>query len=1815
MATNKNSLYVQSLVSFLNDTKPYHSKITEVVEEYRFFDDMIVNMQERFFNNVTLKSSWPYNFFSAGPGGNFSFPLHQVLNTNTRPGKFSLAQANQDLPGVPLAFDPKSMSGPGMKDTYVRRGGSSLNAQPLLEGHDIYQSHGAFVFSIRQTKGSNQSGTFIKEYTVSDGPFPLLVNLSFSAESLFITGPAVQVTPTSIEVTGAGTVRVFGVNEGPMYDTQYKELKNQALFAHITNATQQLALDVTNPRSAISQLMVLMEKINLQITLVPSATASRTAFDEVTASIPRRASLDSNTNRVLETHHSRVDGDTLKFTVLPAGSGLVTGTSYFVLNATTSGYQLSLTAGGPAISVPVFGDAVVASMAPIDLPRSYEALLTALELEGVDYQPLGGLEGFSGSGYSGWAWGNKKVSFSEAFDEVQQPDHAFADGNEVRFYELSGDTNLTEGTPYYVLNRTSSTYQLALTVGGPAIEITGSGSAYVAPRNGETYVDLDLASLSPGLYFNQYTDVGQRETGNLRYSDVVTDKLVVTNIVGDVNALNYEEWSLSANSSSTLIVIGTSSGAVGVIEPTPAGVTFVSPQISFTATSSGVIFADGDDYLLTPEGEVTIHKDAPLETWSVIKANPRTYSRPSLQSLRFGFLQDQAGLRDFITVLDPGFPTSTVVIRALSATQFQITNTVEPGYLSTAAVGAPFSDGRLAFTIVAGNGYQFRIGDTFFVQIQNDASTAEDLDLYYGYDSGPYDSSNPVYNVVSSLLDDYLKTIDFNYDSRFLNYNLAAFNLQLSPSTPEGEWRLRAEADATRPLQMPLNSTSLLDTLMVKVASTANVLTNGAQIIDDTTVLEGDLVLLKDQTDASMNGVYRVSNGGAWTRVDGYPVTGSGTPEERLDLNVIRVTQGTANSGTYWKRATPQVDFTYEQTSDLFDMPNDVSYEGPQSATDLDLSPDILLWYANTFALERFDIGTGAWVTVTSGIAVNAPHFDATNGLSFTIVPAAKPFIAAQITSTTYTDTAGTQSTSVVDSGDTIYFKVTNNPPQQTEPAGLTSLNVPRLVMHGDSYYSTVPAVWTLIWNSATTYSLQGVYTLESPLAGQQVFAVPQILSTINSASYLNKQFGVHWTVVQGIAGLAAGDRFTFETYRVKPSYLVYGSVSGWQPDAEIGKWYWNGKIGFLIRRPRLHLFVDGVEEQIGDLSAESDVPSGGAVSVLYARPDLRSCVYRAFAPADGRWLLYRDGELVAFGEVNLDDGFIRLEMPPAIVGTEFFIRVDGDTHDLAVGADLAIVRTDSGRAPAGDDILVVEKTETDFLNVSVQPINPAASTALAPLFRVNVNPLFVDHNAQSGVPLSVTSPEILLTTGFIPALPVFSNADGPTAFSDEATSVTLIAAATGETIGTAQSLTSNPKEPVLFTWDASFAAKYLPLNTDASIVTYGTGTDERMVVNMYEGIHFLLSGGGLDSGSLFSEIIQVRLTDDHFMGLRTSYNNDMGVLIEDGPFGGFLPGYDNMPYDLEQHPDLQQYLADAAAARVTVLADIQVLLDALRVNIDAILTDMVAATDFAGVTTPDTPSEAEAKRVIEAPFYALIDAAAAQTSLDLDALDVLGGGFGYYDVGHPFVGFFERAKGLAALNVPTAAEETELSLLLQRVNPYISSGDILSTTLEQFQAALNADTLINTAVVPNFGIPSRGLGISINEKPQGQAETKLLESVVINITDFGRPYDAYGYDLGELDAAPDLLVQIYSQTPPPLPPTGLPPVGTFYENFESPVLVLLPARTIEIGFSNPPGAVSFYVWTPTDVAPRQIEIVEEVSDRRFRMSIHAASEFKLIIV
>jgi hypothetical protein len=84
----------------------------------------------------------------------------------------------------------------------------------------------------------------------------------------------------------------------------------------------------------------------------------------------------------------------------------------------------------------------------------------------------------------------------------------------------------------------------------------------------------------------------------------------------------------------------------------------------------------------------------------------------------------------------------------------------------------------------------------------------------------------------------------------------------------------------------------------VLVASTGNLTLSGLQTVDGISLAEGDRVLVKDQSDATTNGIY-VAHSTAWTRdadFDGARDIVKGT--------AVSVTDGTANAATLWKVAT-----------------------------------------------------------------------------------------------------------------------------------------------------------------------------------------------------------------------------------------------------------------------------------------------------------------------------------------------------------------------------------------------------------------------------------------------------------------------------------------------------------------------------------------------------------------------------------------------------------------------------------------------------------------------------------------------------------------------------------------------------------------------------------------------------------------------------------------------------------------------------------------------------------------------------------------------
>jgi hypothetical protein len=108
----------------------------------------------------------------------------------------------------------------------------------------------------------------------------------------------------------------------------------------------------------------------------------------------------------------------------------------------------------------------------------------------------------------------------------------------------------------------------------------------------------------------------------------------------------------------------------------------------------------------------------------------------------------------------------------------------------------------------------------------------------------------------------------------------------------------------------------------------------------------------------------------------------------------------------------------------------------------------------------------------------------------------------------------------------------------------------------------SIPSSWSITFNGDGTYNLSKIdsvnpYTIEN-------------IDLKDGCSFKNDD--IHFTIIPTIEGFFQGDTFNFTVGDRVENFLVYGSVSGWQPNAKIGEWYWNGKIGFKI--PKLKYFA-----------------------------------------------------------------------------------------------------------------------------------------------------------------------------------------------------------------------------------------------------------------------------------------------------------------------------------------------------------------------------------------------------------------------------------------------------------------------------------------------------------------------------------------------------------------------------------------------------------------------------------------------------------------
>lgn len=539
-----------------------------------------------------------------------------------------------------------------------------------------------------------------------------------------------------------------------------------------------------------------------------------------------------------------------------------------------------------------------------------------------------------------------------------------------------------------------------------------------------------------------------------------------------------------------------------------------------------------------------------------------------------------------------------------------------------------------------------------------------------------------------------------------------------------------------------------------------------------------------------------------------------------------------------------------------------------------EMPPELQLFIANKFALEYSDDDFNTITLVNGNISVGDTVVYEEHGISFVLAAASKPFIGAK-----------SLDEGVVRSdlgGDVFSFRVINPDPYlEDTPIGLVSAFVPRLRMHGDGFFKTAAADWTILFSSPTDY------TVTSQLGTWIGSLNLQGLTASEGYSFRNDY--VHFTFVPG-APFIAGDYFTFSTFSEKPTYLVHGSVSGWTGTATVGEYFWNGAIGFKAVLPNVITYAE-VSGQVQ--------PVEGYISFDYLRADVVDCIYSFEEVPTGYVVSRSDAGII--GHVAADGTFVdKLATFTLLSPTgDFRVELLNPTPLPLWNCQDAVIfnPVNLARLPETGDQAYVEKTENGDFSINLT----ASSVDLSPLKPIAIDQRFIDTNTNSAISLDSTSPDAVIYTGWIPTYTQkFDSSTSIAEFSDPATRCEIYAAGNGRKLGTIQPSSTNLNTPIIFTWDSAFFDDYLPQDAESNIVIRSPGMDDKVRAHISESLKLLIGSGPLLEDYEFNDEISISLVEDHSMAIGLSYANDIDLDIADGPFTGFASGYDTQQYEWE---------------------------------------------------------------------------------------------------------------------------------------------------------------------------------------------------------------------------------------------------------------------------------------------------------------------------
>lgn len=309
----------------------------------------------------------------------------------------------------------------------------------LTDGSTYYVvSKTANTFKLSSTSGGAAIDLTIEEldFDGDDSAIVDVVNDKIVAANTFTSGEYVK-------YTNGGGVDIGGLTDGSFY--------------YIINATaSEFQLSATSGGAAIDL----------------------TANNSVTVDSTDAAVVVVADDKIV-TANTFTDGDKVTYDVGggTAIGGLTDATEYFIVNATATEFQVSATSGGAAIDLTAVGTGT-SHVFRLDIGNDHNIIVDHGEGHNLDRQNYGNLEQtVSGLDNDALEFDSTDASIVVVADDEIVIANTFTASEPVK-YDADGGTaigGLVSGNTYYIVNATSSKFQVAITPSGSPINLSSVG--------------------------------------------------------------------------------------------------------------------------------------------------------------------------------------------------------------------------------------------------------------------------------------------------------------------------------------------------------------------------------------------------------------------------------------------------------------------------------------------------------------------------------------------------------------------------------------------------------------------------------------------------------------------------------------------------------------------------------------------------------------------------------------------------------------------------------------------------------------------------------------------------------------------------------------------------------------------------------------------------------------------------------------------------------------------------------------------------------------------------------------------------------------------------------------------------------------------------------------------------------------------------------------------------------------------------------------------------------------------------------------------